>query len=63
MTPALQALYAALADAQGDVDTRLSPDTRAAVRGALVALSRELRLPCPIETRRERRARLIRPTR
>lgn len=57
MTTALQALYQALTEAQGDVDSHLSPDTRAAVRGALVALARELRLPCPIETRRERRAR------
>lgn len=55
MTPPLDRLYAALVDAQPDVDRELSEDTRAAVRGALVALARELRRPCPIVTRRERR--------
>ncbi len=55
MTPALERLYQALVEAQPDVDTRLSEQTRASVRGAIVSLAAELQRPCPIITRRERR--------
>lgn len=53
MTP-LRHLYEAMVAAMPDVD-RLPEDARAAVRGAVVVLARELKLPCPIVTRRERR--------
>ena len=62
MTPSLDRLYTALVEAQPATDRELSEDTRAAVRGALVALAREMQRPCPIVTRRERRkARRITP--
>lgn len=57
----LDALYTALVEAMPETDRELSEDARAAVRGALVALARELRRPCPILTRRERRQRQARP--
>lgn len=61
MTP-LRHLYEALTAAVPEID-RLDDDTRAALRGAIVALSRALDLPCPIVTRRERRrARHERPS-
>ena len=53
----LETLYTALVEAMPATDSELSEDARAAVRGALVALARELHRPCPIVTRRERRAR------